>query len=466
MRISRATPLLLVSLWACGGQQSRPPNTGLAEELSPQASPTTGSAKKKDKDDPLFPANKTGWSEMGADETKQAAAFAADYLAFVSNRTERQSASAVLALAKEAGAKPFDQRPSHKPGELLYWQDAAHSSVALLKIGNAPIEEGVQIIIASLDAAVIRLTPNPVYDKSGLALFDTGILGDLKLESWLNTPLMLAIHIAPSASGGKAREITIGDDADEPVFAIPDLLPHLSRKVQRDKLVDSPERLDALAGFSSKAVASLLKRYGLGKNDWNRAEAELLAAGPASYVGVDRALIAAANHHARALPFAATRALLESQPRRSSLVILMGHSSRSYAGAGPEAHVENLLPAAIAMHQSKVDALTLRRIHAQSAVLLFDNKSGDRNKGVVLNTRKDDSTPESLRHVLQVFSEGKAHTQIVEEGGWSEAREIASLDIDALEMGLPIKGYGTPYQLLSTYDLYQALRACQAWMGQ
>jgi aspartyl aminopeptidase len=448
---------------ACGGSAATSPQT--PEPATQKAKIPKAPEGEAVDVDALFPEDKSGWKAVGADQKAQIASFAASYLDFLSRTgTQRKSAGLILEQAIAAGARPFGGS-KHKSGELLYWRDEAQSSIALFKIGERPPEEGLRVIIASLDAGVIRLTPTPIYDKKGLALFDTTILGDLKLASWLNTPLLLNVRVAASGKT-KAREITIGDELDEPVFTIPDLLPHLSRKVQRKGLIDTPERLDAIAGFSTAALAKAFRRFGLSPSDWNRAEADLLPASQASYIGVDRALIASANHYARALPFAATRALLESDAKHSSLLILMGHSERSYAGADAEAHMLNLLPRAIAQQRAELDALDLRRIMARTRVLLFDNAGGERNKGLVLNSRKDDSTPEAFRHVMQVFDKAGLQYQIAEDSGWSEAREVASLDLDAVEIGLPIAGVGTPNQLLSTLDLYQALLACQGWVSQ
>lgn len=461
MQRSGLSFLLALALAACGGSAAT--SRGPDEPIT-KTKPEVAAGEKPDLDT-LFPKDKSGWTEVDEEEKAEIEAFAADYLSFLAEAsTQRRSAGALLDRAKAAGARPFDNK-KHKAGALLYWQDAAQSSIALLKIGERAPEEGLRVIIASLDSGVIRLTPSPAYDKSGLALFDTTILGELKLESWLNTPLALHLRIA-GGNGKTDKEITIGDDLDEPVFTIPDLLPHLSRKVQRKGLVDTAERLDALAGFSTKAMHAAFRRLGISRSDWNRAEADLLPASEASYIGVDRSLIATKNHYARALPFAAVRALLEGEAKHSSLVILMGHNRRSYAGADAEAHMVSLLPRAIKQQRSEPDALDFRRIMARTTVLLAGNAAGERNQGLVLNTRKDDSTPEAFRRVMQTFDAEGLQYQIAEDSGWSQAREVASLDLDAVEISLPIAGMGTPNELLSTLDLYQALRACQAWVTQ
>jgi aspartyl aminopeptidase len=456
-----------LSLGACGerlaprhstGTHAKAPSAASSSSKSQSASPANLDADS--------PSSKTGWGAIGKNEKPKIDAFSKDYLEFLAIAgTQRATAKALLAQVKNAGGIPFDGSGKHKAGSLLFWQDAAGSSLALLKIGEHPLREGLRVIIATTDGGVIRLTPSPGYEKSGLALFDTSFLGKLKMESWLNTPLLLDIHVA-GPRDGQGKTITIGDDADEPVFTIPDLLPHLSRKVQRKGLIDSPERLDALAAFSLQALTKGLKSYGLSPDDWNRAEAQLLPAQGASYIGVDRALIAGPNHQARAFPFAATRALLETPSRHTTLVILTGHSERSYAGADSEAHIQNLLPMAIGQQRSSPDALELRQIYARTKVLLFDNVSGERNHGVVLNSRKDDSSPLAFRDAMQSLESTKTQYQIVESSGWSDAREIASLDMDAVEVGLPITGVGTPSALLSTLDLYQALLACQGWISR
>ncbi len=471
----RASPALLLltvlvlPVGSCGKRMAPTMRAPGAKKIGHDTrSPAPGAhAKKKTLSDveALFPKRETGWQVIDKVEKKEIDAFAHDYMDFLSKSgSQREAASFIAELAKSAGAVPFDGSGKHKAGELLLWQDEAASSLALLRVGKRTAQEGLQVIIASTDAAVIRLTPAPSYEKSGLALFDTTILGKLKLESWLNTPLVLNVHVAKTGKS-PSKTVTIGDDASEPVFTIPDLLPHLARKVQRDGLVDTPERLDALAAFSLKALAKGLKSYGLTADDWNRSEAELLPAQEASFIGVDRALIASPNHAARAFAYAATRALLDRESERTTLLILMGHNQRSHAGADAEAHVVNLLPRAIAQQQAKLDALDLRRIYARTRVLLFENQKGKRNAGVVLSTRKDDSTPEAFRHVLNRFAEANVQFQVVEDSGWSDAREVASLNMDAIEIGLPIAGEGTPSAMLSTLDLYQALLACKAWVS-
>tara|TARA_R110002096_G_scaffold435826_2_gene663674 strand:+ start:222584 stop:223996 length:1413 start_codon:yes stop_codon:yes gene_type:complete len=411
--------------------------------------------------------SKAGWASVDADAMIAIASFADAYLGYVQTaRTTRQSTAALVAMATTAGAVPWSDAKQAKAGELLYWQDATNGSLAFLKVGTASADEGLAVLLASHDSALIRLTPNPIYERSGLALFDTSIMGTLHLESWLHTPLALSLYKAPATANDVAVDVILGDDANEPVFTIPDLLPHLSRKVQRTKLVDSPERLDVVAGFTAKALRTTLKRNGITEDALSGLEATLVPAGIATYVGVDKALIAGANHASRAVPFAAMHALLAAEPTKSTLVIFMGRDAQFYAGAGPEAHIANLLPKAVEALAQGADALRFRRILAQTQVLMFDHTGGVRNQGVVLGTRRDDSSPSAFRRAIQLFADHKVGTQLLQTAGWSEAREIASLDIDTIALGLPISGAGMPYELLSTYDLFQARQACLAWVSQ
>ncbi len=468
-------------LWACGGAPTKtsvPVSTKVADTRGKgkllREFPDDADTKSASKDS-LFPKtkpDKMGWSALDSSQQEQLAKLAENYLSFVGHaRTQRQSASVLLEMAKKAGARPLeeagkDDASKVKPGQLYYWKDTASSSIAFLRVGTEPIESGLRVMTASIDSGEIRLTPKPVYGKSGLTLFDTSILGRMEVETWLNTPLALHVYVSPNTSQGKAIEFVIGDDSDEPVFAIPDLLPHLSRKVQRSKLVDSPERMDAIAGFSGKAVFSLLRRYGMSVADFERAEATLVPSAEPTYIGVDRGLIAAANHYARAVPFVAMKALIEGRPKHSSVVIFMGHNRRFYAGADADSHVENLLPRIIKAHDSSKDLLDIRRILSRSRVLFFGDHSGKREHGIVLNSRRDDATPQAFRDVLQLFSNAGVPVQVSEKGGWSQAREVSSLDIDTVEFGLPIAGLGTPYELISTLDLHYAQQACHAWLNQ
>lgn len=460
----------LLGLCACGGAGSSAAKPEMVTSDAPEPRDLAESeGEKKKLADPNFPDDgiKSGWAGVKEDEKARIATLASDYLAYVGEgRTTRQSRSALVAMATQAGAKEWDDASQPKPGELLLWQDATSGSLALLRAGTTNVAEGLNVVLASHDAAIIRLTPNPIYEESGLTMLDTSILGSLDLESWLHTPLALSLYGAPGSSKGKAIDVVLGDDPEEPVFTIPDLLPHLSRKVQRDKLVDSPERLDAVAGFTAKAVKTLFASHGVPAAAFGSLEATLVPAGKPWFVGVDKALIAGANHASRAPAFAAMKALLEGEARRSTLLILMGSDERFYAGAGAEAHIQALVPRAIESLDGDVDALDLRRILACTRVLMFDHTEGKRNEGVVLGTRRDDSSPSAFRHAIRLFQEASVVTQLSEKSGWSQAREVASLDIDTVAIGLPIAGAGRPYQLLSTFDLYQLESAFFAWVAQ
>jgi aspartyl aminopeptidase len=459
-----------LALGGCGSATKVPKSQNSPQEKPLADSEVDSSGLITPKDEVSKGEAKPGWASTDADGRAEISRFADAYLAYVQEaRTTRQSARALVAMAIKAGALPWTAEKPPKAGELVYWQDATNGSLAFLKVGSAPVDDGLAVLLASHDSALIRLTPNPIYERSGLALFDTSIMGTLHLESWLHTPLALSLYKAPASANGKAIDVVLGDDADEPVFTIPDLLPHLSRKVQRNTLIDSPERLDVVAGFTAKALRTTLKSHGLPEGALSGLEATLVPAGAATYVGVDKGLIAGANHASRAVPFAAIQALLEpatATTTKSTLVIFMGRDKQAYAGAGPEAHIANLLPKAVETLAKDTDALRLRRILAQTQVLMFDHTGGVRNHGVVLGTRRDDSSPSAFRRAIQLFRDRKVGTQLLQTSGWSEAREIASLDIDTIALGLPISGVGMPYELLSTYDLFQARQACLAWVSQ
>jgi aspartyl aminopeptidase len=458
-----------LALCACGSAAKAPTESPSPEKplatLGDAEANTSGLIAPKDESDKGDA--KLGWAGVDANGKVEIARFADAYLGYVEEaRTTRQSARALMAMATKAGATSWDAAKKPKAGDLLFWQDATNGSLAFFKLGSAPVDDGLSVLLVSHDSALIRLTPNPLYERSGLAMFDTSIMGTLQLESWLHTPLALSLYQAPASGKAKGIDVVLGDEAHEPVFTIPDLLPHLSRKVQRKKLIDSPERLDVVAGFTAKALRTTLTKVGLTGDLLSGLEATLVPAGAATYVGVDKGLIAGANHASRAVPFGAMQALLKGEVTKSVLVIVMGRDQQSYAGAGPEAHISNLVPRAVETLAPGADALRLRRILAKTRVLMFDHSEGARNRGVVLGTRRDDSSPSAFRQAIRLFKAGEVATQHLQTAGWSQAREVASLDIDTVALGLPVTGVGMPYELLSTYDLFHAYRACLAWVAQ
>lgn len=254
---------------ACGAPASGPTATGptsapasSAEESAPDAAKSAKSAKsdqsEKKAEDPLFPTRKKGWKSLASDDRSAAVAMAADYLDFIDRaKTPRRAITALVDVAREVGGAALDSSAASgpKPGGLYYFVARGGDAAALYRRGIQPVSDGVQLIVVSVDAPRVELKQTPVYEKHGIAMMQTALHGRLDWKSWMVHPIALYVFVDRGA--GRPTDVVIGEAADDPVLSIPDLLPHLSRGVQRrDNPVDSPERLDALAG-AGRAASTL-----------------------------------------------------------------------------------------------------------------------------------------------------------------------------------------------------------------
>jgi aspartyl aminopeptidase len=459
---------LLLGASACGAAIDQSDNGATPTASQPTApapapSPATPAAKSNGNG-----AAKSGWALVSPAERTHIERVATNYLAFLGEAKTSRRAIAQLA-ARIPGARQLTGAPIRAPaGTRLWLPGPGGKAAAFVLVGSRPIEEGARIIVVSVDAPRIDLKQKPVYSKNGFAMLDTFLYGPVRLASWLVHPLTLDLYAdRPGAKAGPAR-LRLGDKPGDPVLTIPDLLPHLSRKVQRPAVVDSPERLDALAASSQRALHEYLHRQGIDPAAFASAEVSLVPAAKPIFVGVDRALLSGYGHTGRALAFAAMDALASAkQTHHTAIVIAIDGRENGYQGSAGRAFVGTALTtifSALASKGAAADILTTRRIHARSAVLMASPGGGKRNAGLVINPTADDSLPVAVRRVLDSLHTSATQYQITNKRRSAPARGLGTLDIDVVGVGLPISGHGTPNELLSTLDLYQARKAFAGWL--
>ncbi len=450
---------LLGSVAGCGHAAATPATTP-----PPPTAPAAG-ASGAPADDPAFPAVERGWKTADAATRASIDAFAADYADFLGKaKTERQVVTALTDLAHGAAPLP-DDGSAHTPGGRYLLAGPGGRALAFVVTGQRPIEEGMHVVIAAIDAPRIDLKQQPLYEKDQLAMLDTEIYGDVDLKSWLVTPLALHIYAARPGAADGPLELTVGEDADDPVLVVPDLLPHLSRHAQRRAIVDSPERMDAVAARTQKALVDYLRARGLSPRDFASAEAELVPAGPPVFLGVDRAELAGYGHQHRALAYAAVRALAAlPSVRYTSVVIVISKRLTGYTGTSGTAFVRRALDAVIAAGAKDADMLVTQRALSRSQALVAEQLAGTPSRGLVVSPRNDDAMPAATRRLLDAMASTGAQHQVAGEAASSEpARDLGTLDVDTVAVGLPIGDRGRPLERLSVFDLYQARLAFEGW---
>ncbi len=464
--------VLVLAMSVDAHAQPRTPAAPTAPVAPAKTQPTPAKAPPGPAKAPsLFPETKRGWKAVDKAEVPKIERFARDYLGYLADaKTPRRAVRGLVRLFKPRG-KQLAARSGGKyaVGSRLWFRHRGGDAAAFIRVGQRPLEEGARIIIAAVDAPRIDLKQQPVYSKVGLTMLDTNLYGKLDLKSWLSRPLALYVH---AKKRGGVIDLALGEKPTDPVLVIPDLLPHLSRKAQAKKIIDKPERMDALAARKRTALLAYLRTKGVTESVFQTAEASLVPAGAPSFVGVDRALMAGYGHSQRALAFSAVRGLLDAPaktaPYHTAIVIVVSKSRIGYTGATGLAFVKTAMSriiGALASEGANTDILGVRRIYARSAALLAADRQGKPNLGLVLNPRGDDALPRAIRRVLDAFRAAKAQYQLMASTAWgSKARTLATLDMDVVDVGLPITGQGTPMELLSTLDLFQAKRAFAVWL--
>jgi aspartyl aminopeptidase len=270
---------------------------------------------------------KNCWDAASEEELKEIELFAKKYKSFLDRgKTEREFVNQSLKLLKERGFKDLDLLLTEKdrlpPGTRVY-QNIKGKSLVFAVIGAKPLTEGINIVGAHVDSPRIDLKTNPLYEDTELAMLDTHYYGGIKYYQWLTIPL--AMHGTVIGKDGVKREICIGEDEDDPVFTITDLLPHLAKEQMQKKASDfiDGEGLDILAGsrpYKDKKAKDKVKlyllsllhdKYGLLEEDFAGAEFEFVPAHKTRDVGIDRSMIGGYGHDDRSCAYAALSALLD-----------------------------------------------------------------------------------------------------------------------------------------------------------
>lgn len=412
---------------------------------------------------------KRGWNQVSPAQRKRVDAFARRYMGYLADaKTPRRAVRGLVRVFKPGAHELAGKAVGHAPGSRYWFVQPSGDAAAFVRLGQRPLSAGVRIIIASVDAPRIDLKQQPIYAHLGFTMLDTELYGHLDLKSWLSRPLALYVH---ARAANKTIDFSVGERASDPVLVIPDLLPHLSRKAQHKKVVDKAERMDAVAARKQGALVRFLRRHGVSRGLLQAAETSLVPAGKPSFIGVDRALIAGYAQSHNALAYAAVRAMVSAPktaiPYRTAIVIAISKRHIGYTGKSGLAFVKTAMSRIIGAFGTEgvnTDMLGVRRIYARSAALLAAHRGGKANHGLVLNPRGDDALPGAIRRVLNTLAAAKAQYQIVSTPAWSRARGLSTLDMDVMDVGLPITGEGTPMELLSTLDLYQARLGFYAWL--
>ena len=458
------------------------------------------------------------WKEYTEEQLDQLHYLCEGYKAFISeNKTERECCAAAVAMAEEAGYVSLESRIEEGrrlvPGDKVYAVNR-DKTLMLLQLGTEPLEAGVNILGAHVDSPRLDVKQDPVEEKNELVTLDTHYYGGVKKYQWVTMPL--AIHGVVAKKDGTVVSVVIGEDDDDPVFCITDLLPHLASEQMGKKATEviEGEMLDVLVGNrpivvkegekDGDAEKSPVKAGVLGilrdlldieEEDLLSAELEVVPAGAARDLGLDRSMILGYGQDDRVCAYTSLVAQLDAEaPARTAVTLLVDKEEIGSVGAtGMTSHFFENTMAEVLELAGETGPLALRRCLANSNMLSSDVSAGfdptfasvfepknscylghgltfNKYTGARGKSGSNDADAEYLATIRRVMDEGGVHFQTAElgkvdaGGGGTIAYILATYGMNVVDCGVPVLSMHAPWEATSKADVYEAYRGYQEFL--
>lgn len=428
--------------------------------------------------------------------------FAKGYKLFLDKgKTERECVSFAVNLLKNNGYEEFDKNKKYKAGDKIYSVNRGKAIIAGT-IGTEDISEGIRINGAHIDSPRLDLKPNPLYERDEITYFKTHYYGGIRKYQWGTIPL--ALHGVIVKKDGKTIEINIGENEEEPVFYISDLLPHLSAVQNERKLSEGlkGEELNIILGtlpfddedvkepFKLYILSILNEKYGINERDFARAELEIVPAAKSRDVGFDRSLIGGYGQDDRVCAYTALIAEVECKnPKYTTMTILTDKEEIGSVGnTGLNSHyVYDYITYIAENFGADVKDVCKKSACLSSDVnAAFDpgfpdvyekNNSCYLNHGCVLTKYtgsrgkggSSDAGAEFMAKITDIMDRAGVYWQVGElgavdvGGGGTIAQFVAALNIDVVDLGVPIISMHSPFEISSKLDVYNTYLAFKAF---
>jgi len=455
----------------------------------------SGAKALKDK---LFYKQEHMANVVSDDVKEKAAAFAEEYKTFMSNeKTEREITAYFAAEAEKRGYTVFDKTKQYKPGDRVYRVNRG-KDIMLCVFGRKSAAEGVKIAASHIDSPRFDLKPNPLYESNDMALFKTHYYGGIKKYQWTTVPLSLH-GVIVKADGSKVT-VRIGEEPGEPQFVITDLLPHLGREqMKRDAgQVVKGEECNVLVGslpFKDDEESELVKlnimnllyeKYGIVEKDFQTAELEMVPAYKAVDIGFDRSMIGAYGHDDKVCAYPAAMSNFNIQAPEYTCVTVLTDKEETGSDGNTGLHSSYfkyfIYDLAENAGANGHDVLSASECLSADVTAAFDPTFPDimdkyncayLNKGVGVckytggggKYDTSDCSAEFFGKVRQILDSKGVVWQTGElgkvdaGGGGTVAKYVAELDVDVLDIGVPVLSMHAPFEVISKLDLYSAYQA-------
>lgn len=457
---------------------------------------------------------KNAWLSYGeADETAMEK-LAKDYRAFLdAGKTERECVTELVREAEANGYVNLETKLAAgekiQPGDKVY-AVGMKKIMALFHVGQEPLEKGMNILGAHIDSPRLDVKQNPLYEDTDLAYLDTHYYGGVKKYQWVAIPL--AIHGVIVKKDGSVVDVVIGEDENDPIVYITDLLIHLAGKQMQKKAAEviEGENLDILIGsrplnestdekqkeaVKSNVLRILKEKYDVEEEDFLSAELEIVPAGKARDCGLDRSMVAAYGQDDRVCAYTSFVAMMEMEaPKRTSCCLLTDKEEIGSVGAtGMQSRFFENTVAELLEGMGCYSDLVLRRTLRNCSMLSSDVSAGydpaygecfeKKNsaylgRGIVLNkftgargkSGSNDANAEYVAKVRKIFDDNQVAFQTAElgkvdvGGGGTIAYIVALYGMNVIDSGVSVLSMHAPWEVTSKADIYEAKKAYKAFL--
>ena len=407
-------------------------------------------------------------------------------------------------MLKEAGYTEFDRTKTYGPGDKIFWNNRG-KALAAATIGTLPLEEGLRLNAAHIDSPRLDLKPNPLFEKNEIAYLKPHYYGGIRKYQWSAVPL--AMHGVVVKADGEAVTVSIGEEPGDPQFCITDLLPHLSAEQNGRKLGEGikGEELNIVVGsipfigeedekikapVKLMAMKLLHEKYGITEKDFTRAEIEMVPAYKAVDIGLDRSLVGAYGQDDRVCAYTALMAEMETKaPAHTTFTVLadkeeVGSSGNTGLDSDFLLHMIEDLAEVMGAHCNTVLRHSIclssdvNAAYDPTFAFVYEERNACHiNKGCVLTkytgargkSGTNDASAETMAEVIRIMDENGVYWQTGElgavdvGGGGTIAKFAASMEMDVVDLGVPILSMHAPFELASKLDVYNTYRAFHAF---
>ena len=447
----------------------------------------------------LIYEKKTVYEKADKEIVKEAYDYAEGYKKYLDlGKTEREALTESVNMIEKQGFKEYRLGDSIKKGDKLYYNNRG-KNLFVFSVGSEPINEGIRLTVAHIDAPRIDLKQCPLYEDGGMGFFKTHYYGGIRKYQWVATPL--ALHGVIATADGQVINVNIGEDESDPLFYINDLLPHLGYDQGKLPLSEGikGEQLNVLVGSRPDDEENSIKlgvlkllneKYGTNEEDLLSAELCVVPAAKARDIGFDRSLIGAYGHDDRVCAYPILTALLDTLDTTHTTMCVLADTEETGSDGPSGMQCELLLdiinelaanlggnPAVVRANSKCLSAdvsaafdpnfsevFEKRNTPLLSCGAVFTKFTGSRGK-----SGTNDASAEYIGWLRSVLAKDGVVWQSGElgkvdcGGGGTVAKFIANCNIETVDLGVPVIAMHAPYEVIAKVDLYEAYRAFSAF---